>query len=123
MTMNAITFDTLSSSRRLREKDASQELAEAIANELRAANQIEISHLATKDEVATLATKHEVTAFKSEFKSDLQALEGSLKSTISGVEQNLRREMAELKADIIKWMFGGMLTMTGFLVAILLKIS
>lgn len=99
--MTAITFDTLSTSRRLREKGLSQQQAEAIADELRMASEVDVSHL---------ATQAEVSAFKSELKADLRELELRLES-----------RMAEHKADMIKWMFGGFLTVIGILVAILLK--
>lgn len=49
--MTSITFDTLASARRLREKGLPQEQAEAIADELRSANELDLSHLATKDEL------------------------------------------------------------------------
>jgi CRISPR/Cas system-associated exonuclease Cas4 (RecB family) len=49
--MSAITFDALSSAKRLREKGIPQEQAEAIAAELRAASELDLSHLATKDEL------------------------------------------------------------------------
>jgi hypothetical protein len=36
---------------------------------------------------------------------------------------DLNAAISELKADLIKWMFGGFLTIAGMLIAILLKIS
>ena len=67
--MNAITFDTLSSARRLREKGIPQEHAEAFADELRVAAQSDLSHLATKEEMS---------AFKSELKADMEILKRDL---------------------------------------------
>jgi hypothetical protein len=52
--MTAITFDTLSSSRRLRDKGLSQEQAEAIAQELQVARDIDMEHLATKTDLREL---------------------------------------------------------------------
>ena len=50
--MTTMTFDSLASARRLRDKGVPQEQAEAFAAELRAVSELEldISHLATKDE-------------------------------------------------------------------------
>ena len=64
--MATLTFDTLSAARCLREKGSPQDPAEAIADELRAAQNIEIDHLSTKAEVAQ---------FKLELKTDMQLLE------------------------------------------------
>lgn len=49
--MTAITFDTLSTARRLREKGMPQEHAEAIADEIRMGSSIDVSHLATKEDI------------------------------------------------------------------------
>ena len=49
--MTSIAFDSLSSARRLHEKGLPQEQAEAIADELRNANELDLSHLMTKDEL------------------------------------------------------------------------
>jgi orotate phosphoribosyltransferase-like protein len=103
--MTTLTFDSLSSARRLREKGASQELAEAIADELRVAKDTDVSHLATKEELNT---------FKSELKADLAKIE---------------TKIAEAKSDTVKWMFGGLISIVtlllgiiGLLVTVLLKL-
>ncbi len=95
-TMNSITFDSLASVKRLREKGAfSQEQAELIASELRAANDVDVSHLATKEEFSI---------FKSELRADLA---------------ELRSEMKSDKAELIKWMFGGFISIAGLVIAVL----
>jgi hypothetical protein len=75
--MAAITFDTLSTARRLREKGMLQEHAEAIADELRLAAQVDVAHLATKEEVSS---------FKSELKADLRELELRLDARFKDVQ-------------------------------------
>lgn len=84
--MTTITFDTLSTARRLREKGFLQEQAEAIADEMRINSSVDISHLSTKEEVAT---------FKSELKADMKVLESSIDAKI-----------ANAKFDTIKWIVG-----------------
>jgi len=86
--MSAITFDSLTAARDLREKGIPQEHADAIANAIRISKDTDFSHLATKEELNT---------FKSELRADL----------------------AELKAELTKWMFGGFIAMAGFLAAVL----
>jgi len=81
--MSAIAFDSLSIARRLREKGASQELAEAIADELQASKDTDFSHLATKEELNN---------FKSELRADFAELKGELKTSI-----------AEGNTNTIKW--------------------
>jgi len=71
--MSSIIFDTLSSAKRLCQKGVSQEQAEAFAEELCIASEIDVSHLGTREELNT---------FKSELKADLQMLELRLKLQI-----------------------------------------
>jgi orotate phosphoribosyltransferase-like protein len=49
--MASITFDSLSSARRLRDKGLTQQQAEAIADEIRTASEVDTSHLATREEL------------------------------------------------------------------------
>ncbi len=50
--MSTITFDSLSSVKRLREKGVfTQEQAELIASEIKVSSEVDISHLATKEEL------------------------------------------------------------------------
>lgn len=89
--MTAITFDTLSTARRLREKGMPQEHAEAIADEMRMASEVDISHLSTKEELQT---------FKSDLKGDLERLEAATKADISSVRSELREVELRLKLHI-----------------------
>ncbi len=68
--MTAITFDTLSTARRLREKGIPQEHAEAIADELRESVKLDLSHLSTREEA---------NSFKSEFKADLALMRSEMR--------------------------------------------
>ena len=95
--MSAVTFDTLATARTLREKGATQDLAEAIADAIRISKDTDFSHLSTKEELNT---------FKSELKADLLRLEVKI---------------AEVHTKIVIWMFGGFVSMGGLLAAILFK--
>lgn len=124
--MTTITFDTLSTARRLREKGASQELAEAIADEMRINSSVDISHLATREEVAS---KEEVAAFKSELKSDLKQLDTSLRGELKEFRAELKELRMATKADIaiakfdtIKWIMGSIFAATIAIITTIIKV-
>ncbi|MEI7669570.1 MAG: hypothetical protein WCJ33_05775 [Pseudomonadota bacterium] len=95
--MSPITFDTLASVKRMKAKGIKAEEAEAIAEELRVASDVDTS---------TLATKMELSMFKSEMKEDFAKID---------------TKIAEAKSETIKYMFTGFLAVISLLVAILLK--
>jgi len=92
--MTSITFDTLASAKRLKAKGVKSEDAEAFAEELKAANEIDFSHLATKEEM---------NLFKSEMKGDFDII---------------RRDMQLLESRITNKMGAMMIALAGFLVTI-----
>ena len=100
--MTTITFDTLSTARRLREKGFPQEQAEAIADEMRINSSVDISHLSTKEEFAT---------FKSELKADIKALESSIDTKI-----------ATIKFEIVKWVVGASTASTIAIITTIIKV-
>jgi hypothetical protein len=97
--MSTITFDSLTTARQLRDSGVPQDQAEAIADAIRASKDTDFSHLATKEEL---------NSFKSELKGDLRELELTLKA-----------EMKSDKAELIKWMFGGFISIAGLVIAVL----
>ena len=81
--MTTITFDTLSSVRRLRDRGVAQEQVEAFADELRLANQTDDSHLATRGEM-----KSEFALLRSEMReleSRMMIRIGTMIFTLGGV--------------------------------------
>lgn len=100
--MSSITFDSLTTARLLRDKGVPQEQADAIADAIRISKDTDFSHLATKEEL---------TSFKSELRADFAELKGELKASL-----------ADTKSEIIKWMFGGFISIIGLLAAILFKL-
>jgi hypothetical protein len=81
-----MSFDTLAYSQKLRSSGIPSEHAEAHAEALKAAL------------AETVATKSDVEAVR----RDLKDVEAALKLEI----ERVRREMAEAKTDIIKWLAG-----------------
>ena len=136
--MASITFDTLSTSRRLRAKGFQQEQAEAIADEMRIASSIDVSHLATREEVAS---------FKSELKEDLASLRSEITKELAkcatkedlakcATKEDLAKfatkedlanyatkaDLQEAKFEIIKWMFGGFVAVITMLAGLMVKL-
>ena len=89
MYMSAITFDTLASVKRMKSKGIKAEEAEDIAEELRVANDIDTSGLATKEHLTT---------FKYEMKEDFLRID--LK--IAGIDAKI----AEAKSETTKCLQG-----------------
>ncbi len=81
--MTALTFDTLSTARRLREKGISQEHAEAIADEIRMGSSIDVSHLVTKDELK--ATESSINATIRELELRMTIRLGAMIMALGGV--------------------------------------
>ena len=95
----ATSFDTLRAAKRLKGLGFNEDQAEGVADILRESRDVDLSHLATK--------------------ADLDALRLASKADLAEV----RREIAETKADVIKWTVGvGLvqgLALVGAVVAIL----
>lgn len=85
----ALRFDTLAFVRRLEEAGADEKLAETIAEGLSA---VDTSGLATKADLRELGT-----ALRAEFRAGL----------------------ADVRSDILRWMFGAMAVQTALLVALI----
>lgn len=99
--MTAITFDTLSSVRRLRDRGVPPEQAEAFADELRIASQVDVDHLSTKEELAS---------FKSDMKSDFALIRSEMRE----MEWRLQAQSKDLLIRL-----GGMImALGGVLIAI-----
>lgn len=96
--MNAITFDSLSTARRLRERGLLQEHAEAIADELRAASQTDLAHLATREELGS---------FKSEMRADFALIRSEMREAESRTEARLKDMQLKLGSMIVA--LGGIL--------------
>ena len=77
--MSAVAFDTLKTARALEVSGIPRAHAEAIAEQLAEGRTVDLSHLATKDEL-----KHEISVLRSDLRSDI----------------------AELKADMLKFIVG-----------------
>lgn len=63
------------------------------------------------------ATKTDLIEAKTELKAEIAEVKTELKAGIAAVRTELKAEIAEAKADIIKWMFGTIVTQTALIIA------
>jgi len=85
--MTTLTFDTLASANRMKEKGIPAVHAEAFAMELKAASDTDVSHLATKEELNT---------FKSEMKSDFKALDTKIETSLRELELRMTTKLGTM---------------------------
>jgi len=106
--MSAVAFDTLKFAERLESggftpqqaKAAAQAFAEASADQL--ATKTDISVVRTDIEALRLATKSDISLLR----TDVEALRLTTKSDIDALRLATKSDLAETKAEILKWMFG-----------------
>lgn len=127
----AIAFDTHRFVKRLTESGFTEKQAETLAEEHVA---LLNANLATKADIEVLRqeTKTGIEALRYETKADIAKVEAAIdalrqetKADIARVEagmETLRQEttatIATVKADLVKWLFGGMIAQGGLIVAL-----
>lgn len=119
-TAEAIAFDTHRFVKHLTQVGFTLGQAEALAEE-----QVNLinSNLATKADIA--AVEADIAAVEAALKADIAAVEAALKADIAAVEATLKTDiattkadMAALKVDLLKWMFGALIAQGGLIVAL-----
>ena len=98
----AIAFDTHRYVKKLTESGFTERQAEALAEE-----QVALLN-------ANLATKADIEAIRIE----IEALRKETKADIARSEAGLKTEIATVKADLLKWMFGALIAQGGLIVAL-----
>jgi hypothetical protein len=105
--------------------DGAQKLTEAIVRATELAEEEAVTKLATKSDLAELkaATKSDLAELKAATKSDLAELKAATKSDLAELKAatksdfaELKANLAELKADLVRWMFGAGITLTALIV-------
>ncbi len=131
----AIAFDTHRFVKHLTENGFTEQQAEVLADE-----QVHLlnSNLATQADIATVhqdtaaiqrdivEVRREIEVLRQETKAGIEALRQGTQANIATVRQEievLRQEtkanLAEVKADLIKWMVGALIAQGGVIVALL----
>lgn len=121
-------LDTLKIAKRLRDAGFSEIQAESVTDAIR--ESVTAGDLATKADLAGEAAalradlkaevgalRAEVTAVRADVKAEVTGLRAEFRTEVAA----LRAEIADVKAEIIKWMFGAMLAQ-GALVVTLIKL-
>ena len=104
--MSLGTLDTLEVVKELKAAGFSEQQAEAVTRVVRKAQDLDLSHLATKQDV--LALTADVEAFKADTRHEFANLRAEMKAAL-----------AELKADVIKWVLGIAFAQGAMIVAML----
>ena len=138
----AIAFDTHRFVKHLTENGFTEQQAEVLADE-----QVHLlnANLATQADIAAIhqdtaaiqrdivEVRREIEVLRQETKADIDALRQGTQANIATVRQEIevlrqetkanlaeiRRDIAEVKADLIKWMVGALIAQGGVIVALL----
>ena len=110
-------FDTLSVAQRLEEEfEFSPKQAEGTAKLI-------YEHL-----TGTVATKDDFKALNDKIDDSVKALKGDMKALNDKIDDSVKAltekmatkaELAEVKTEILKWMFGALLAQTGIILAVM----
>ena len=102
--MATMILDTYESIRNLKSAGVEERHAEAIVAEFKKVQDSSLAHLATKEDLIKLemATKEELARLELATRENLKRLEMAMREDL----MKLELKVAELKSDIIKWVFG-----------------
>ncbi len=100
---DAIVFDSHRFVRNLTASGFTERQAEALANE-----QVQLLN-------ANLATKADLAAVR----SDLAAVRSYLEAKITGVQADLQVKIANVKSDLLKWMFAAFVAQGGVIATLI----
>ncbi len=121
----AIAFDTHRFVKRLTRTGFTEEQAEALADE-----QVALlnSNLATRENLLRLegAQKQQLAEHEAATEQTIQEIKREIqeiKREIQEMKGSQKRQMAELKADLLKWMIGALIAQTGVIAGLVLGFS
>ena len=138
----AINFDTHKFVKHLTENGFTEQQAEALADEqvnllnsnlatksdiadvkrdieklrLATKSDIESLRLATKSDIADV--KRDIEALRQETKTDIEKLRLATKADIEALRQEIKTDMANLRAELVKWVYGAMIAQVILIVAL-----
>ena len=100
--MAAIAFDTLKYSKRLKDAGVSDKQAEAEAEALAEALEVNLKDLPTKDDLTreTGLLRRDLKELETSLKRDIKELEGSQKRDLKELETSQKRDLKELETSL-----------------------
>jgi hypothetical protein len=118
--MATITFDTLKFSNRLKAAGVPDKQVEAEAEALSEVLEVNLKDFATQDRFDRLESRFDqkLELLESRFDQKLEVLE----SRITAKLENARRETAETKAELVRWIVGAGFLQIALISALLLKL-
>jgi len=107
--MATATFDTLRYANRLKTAGVPDKQAEAESEALSEVLEINLKELATRQDIV-------------ELRKDMEQVELRLNARMDAQRENLRREISDSKAELIRWVVGVGLLQISLITALLVKL-
>jgi hypothetical protein len=107
--MASLTFDTLKYANRLKSAGVPDKQAEAEAEALSEVLEINLKELSTQQDIAGL-------------RKDMEQMETRLNARLDAQRENLRSEISDSKAELIRWVVGVGLLQISLITALMVKL-
>jgi hypothetical protein len=114
MTTATLTFDTLQFVQRLKKAGIKENEAEAIAEAVRDVQNNAIEDMVTRRDLGELATKHDID------KLDIKIID--TKSSLELKNAEIRAEIAQTRAELVKWVVSVGVLQTAIVAALVMKL-
>ena len=123
--MAALAFDTLKFSNRLKAAGIPSAHAEAEAEALADALDVNLRELSTKDDLKALREelKFDITLMRKDLQQTETVLNHEFNSKIDLLRAELKKDLAENKADLVRWVVAVGLLQSTLIVGVLMKIA
>lgn len=121
--MNAIPFDTLKFALRLKAAGFTEAQAEVITEMQKEVVDNTLEQAKHEFHLDDVATKRDLKDLEVVLRTEIKALESELVHKIELLRADTRRDQAETKADLTRWIIAAGFLQTTVIVAVLLKIA
>lgn len=121
--MNAIPFDTLKFALRLKAAGFTEAQAEVITEMQKEVVDNTLEQAKHEFHLDDVATKRDLKDLEVVLRTEIKALESELSHRIELLRADARRDQAETKADLTRWIVAAGFLQTTVIVAVLLKIA
>jgi len=121
--MNAIPFDTLKFALRLKAAGFTEAQAEVITEMQKEVVDNTLEQARHDFHLDDVSTKRDLKDLEVVLRTEIKALESELSHKIELLRADTRRDQAETKADLTRWIVAAGFLQTTVIVAVLLKIA